>query len=251
MYAPKKRPEGTANLSPKSKQPLRAGLPHGTMAVRMQVALQGTQMDGSTANPTMSKRSSDWRGLYAIGLVIVFAMLTAITDCKAGGEEPTTPEMAASSSDVPSFYVRAVTGPLAGKSVCYVCRNGDRPAVIVLLRELGPDSIALLRELDQVVNQHRAQGLRCFAVLLTEQPQRDAARLQTVAFDEKLNVPLTLASNAAIQGSTLAFSRDQATSVVMYSERKIVQRYSFQAGSCDEKLRKSIVTASQKLLEQE
>ncbi len=41
--------------------------------------------------------------------------------------------------EVPSFYVRTVTGPLAGKSVCYVCRHGDRPVVMVLLRELGPE----------------------------------------------------------------------------------------------------------------
>ena len=34
--------------------------------------------------------------------------------------------------EVPSFYVRTVTGPLAGKSVCYVCRHGDRPVAMVL-----------------------------------------------------------------------------------------------------------------------
>src|SRR5690349_11031952 len=103
--------------------------------------------------------------------------------------------------EVPSFYVRAVTGPLAGKSVCYVCRNGDRPVVAVMLRELTPETTALLKDLDRTVNQHRADGLRCFAVLVTDSPQRDSARLQTLAFDEKIDLPLTLVSEGATQGS--------------------------------------------------
>ena len=151
-------------------------------------------------------------------------------------------------SEVPSFYVRAVTGPLAGKSVCYVCRNGDRPVVLVLLRDLGPDAALLLKELDRTVNRHRADGLRCFAVLLTDTPQRDAARLQTLAFDEKIDLPLTLVGEATTQGSPLAFSRESAVSVVTYQDRRIVERFSFKGGLCDERARQSIVAASEKLV---
>src|SRR5215471_11679796 len=46
---------------------------------------------------------------------------------------------------VPTFYVRAVTGPLKNKSVCYVCRNGDRPVVMLFIRQITPELKQLLR----------------------------------------------------------------------------------------------------------
>lgn len=154
------------------------------------------------------------------------------------------------SSEVPSFYVRAVTGALSGKSVCYVCRNGDRPVVIVLLKDLGPDAARLLKELDQVVNQHRADGLRCFAVLLSETPQRDSARLQTLAFEEKIEVPLTLVGDSTLQSTSLAVRQDTAITVVTYRDRRIVQRIAFKSGDCDEAGRQAVIDAAKALLEE-
>lgn len=205
-------------------------------------------MDSWTASQMILRRSNRRRFWNIAAFALTCAVLVTGVIVPSQGDETASPGELEISDEVPSFYVRAVTGPLAGKSVCYVCRNGDRPAVIVLLRELGDDSTALLKQLDQVVNEHRAEGLRCFAVLLTENPQRDAARLQTMAFDEKIALPLTLASHATIQGSILAFPRESAVSVITYSERKIVQRFSFPAGACDDKSRKSVIVASQKLL---
>lgn len=198
-----------------------------------------------TVNQTIRSRClvARMRAWSAVGLI-----LATVTTVGADGLV-STPE-SNSSSEVPSFYVRAVTGPLAGKSVCYVCRNGDRPVVIVLLRDLGPDTAPLLKDLDRTVNRHRADGLRCFAVLLTDTPQRDAARLQTLAFDEKIDLPLTVTGEATTQGSTLAFPRDSAVSIVTYQDRRIVERFLFKSGKCDENARQSIIAASEKLLEE-
>ena len=149
--------------------------------------------------------------------------------------------------EVPSFYVRTVTGPLAGKSVCYVCRHGDRPVAMVLLRELGADATALLKELNQTVDRHRANGLRCFAVLVTGTPQREAPRLQTLAFDEKLDLPLTLASETVAAEATLNVEPDAAITVVLYDDRRIVSRFAHRTGSCDESARREIVLAAEKL----
>jgi hypothetical protein len=37
-------------------------------------------------------------------------------------------------STINQFFVRAVTGPHRNRSVCYVCRYGSRPVVMVLLQ---------------------------------------------------------------------------------------------------------------------
>ena len=60
---------------------------------------------------------------------------------------------------VPSFYTRAVTGPLMNKSVCYVCRNGQRPVVMVLMRRIDAELKPLMKSLDRLVDGNRAAGL--------------------------------------------------------------------------------------------
>ena len=187
--------------------------------------------------------------------VVVMAVWLACVGFESArsGESPavaTSNSSAASGKvgdEVPSFYVRTVTGPLAGKSVCYVCRHGDRPVVMVLLRELGADATALLKELNQTVDRHRAEGLRCFVVLVTGTPQREAPRLQTLAFDEKLDLPLTLASEAIAAEAALNVDPDAAITVVLYEDRRIVRRFAHRSGLCDAAARREIVSAAEKL----
>lgn len=151
-------------------------------------------------------------------------------------------------SDVTSFYVRAVTGPQAGKSVCYVCRNGDRPVAMIFLRELGPDSSRLLKQIDQYVNDHRADGVRCFVVLLTDKSQADSARLQTLSFDEKLAIPLTIAADASANDSSRRIASDAAVTVVLYNRLKVAARFGFRSGECDEAACQSVLNATSKLV---
>jgi hypothetical protein len=150
-------------------------------------------------------------------------------------------------SEVTSFYVRAVTGPLAGKSVCYVCRNGDRPVVMVFLRELGTDTTRLLKRLDTTVNEHRAQGLRCFVVLLGESVRRDGAQLQTLAFDEKLDLPLTLAGESMTGANLTNITPDAAITVVLYDHLKVTERFSYRTGECNDSACRIVIAAAERL----
>src|SRR5579864_4055580 len=80
---------------------------------------------------------------------------------------------------VPTFYVRAITGPLKNKSVCYVCRNGDRPVVMLFIREITPQLKQLLKAIDDEVDLHRAAGLRSFGVFLATSSQEILPQVQT------------------------------------------------------------------------
>lgn len=151
-------------------------------------------------------------------------------------------------SEVTSFYVRAVTGPHAGKSVCYVCRNGDRPVVMVVVRELGPDVTRLLKQLDQCVNENRGNGLRCFVVMLSNSSQKDGARLQTLAFDEKIELPLTVASEA-IAGTNLdAIPKTAAVSVILYDDLTVKERFAYRTGECNPSACQTILAAAKNLV---
>lgn len=128
---------------------------------------------------------------------------------------------------VPSFYVRAVTGPHANKSVCYVCRYQDRPVVMVVVRAFSPPLKDLLCGIDAVVDESRATGLRSFVVFTAAPNATDAdskslaARVQTLGFDEKLSIPLTVAAafdDAASRPATAAAD----ITVVLYRGQQVV-----------------------------
>lgn len=131
---------------------------------------------------------------------------------------------------VPTFYVRAVTGPLKNKSVCYVCRNGERPVVLVIVREITPELPALLRRIDELVDGHRAEGLRSFAVFVANNGKEWLPDIQTFAFDNKINLPLTI--SAALAESPVAphATSDAAVTVVVYRDQIVLHRAAFRPG---------------------
>jgi hypothetical protein len=135
---------------------------------------------------------------------------------------------------VPTFYSRAVTGPLMNKSVCYICRNGERPVVMVLLNGgVGPEVEPLLKSIDRLVDRNRASGLRGFGVLLSSEPLRDASRVQTFAFDAKIAMPLTVATEAVAGPSCQRVHPDAAVTVIVYEKRRVEANFSYRAGELD------------------
>jgi len=107
---------------------------------------------------------------------------------------------------VPSFFCHVVTGPLKNKSVCYVCRNGDRPVVMVILRRVSPEAGDLLRRIQQIVDQHRADGVRAFGVYVNDNTSRSVSRVQTFAFDGRVKLPLTICFRFATARTIRRFS---------------------------------------------
>lgn len=131
---------------------------------------------------------------------------------------------------VPQFYVRAVTGPLMNKSICYVCRNGDRPVVMVLLRDVVDGVPRLLEEVDRFVDQHRADSVRGFCVLLSENQRTATSTLQTLSFDHRLSLPLTVAPPQLESPANQNLHPDAAVTVVLYQDQTVQATYGFRAG---------------------
>ena len=104
-------------------------------------------------------------------------------------------------STINQFFVRAVTGPHRNRSVCYVCRYGSRPVIMVLIQKPDPKIATLLKAIDAIVDDNRVSGLRSFGVLVTNESDRAVPILQTMAFDERIRMPLT-AATTAIAGSS-------------------------------------------------
>lgn len=149
---------------------------------------------------------------------------------------------------IPTFYTRAVTGPLMNRSVCYVCRNGQRPVVMVFLRKLGKECQPLLKQVDKLVDDHRGQGLRSFGVYLSEDPSEAISPVQTFSFNHKITLPLTVASNTVAQPHCQNLNEEADVTVVLYQKRRVVSRFAYRAGQMKEPQIEEIADSIKKLV---
>lgn len=177
---------------------------------------------------------------------LTFFLLLLICHSRAQGMDR-IPLAGEAGSRVPSFQMRTVSGPLMNRSVCHVCRNGERPVVMVVLRDLGPAQRVLLRNLDRVVEKERTRGLRTFAVFLSNLPRRDISRVQTFTFNGRVDMPVGLAPNA-IGEDQLGVTERNRVSVILYSEQTVFKRYDFdEQGPSHDEIREILVGAEELL----
>jgi hypothetical protein len=134
---------------------------------------------------------------------------------------------------VPQFYSRVVSGPLMNRSVCFVCRYGERPVVMVLARQVGPELRPLMKNIDRVVEQHRATGLRSFGVLVSDEAFPAISKVQTFAFNNRVTMPLTVGTEALAVDGGQNLHRDAAVTVVLYHKRTVAARYALRADELD------------------
>ncbi|MFN0052694.1 MAG: hypothetical protein ACKV0T_10920 [Planctomycetales bacterium] len=152
---------------------------------------------------------------------------------------------------VPTFYVRAITGPLKNKSVCYVCRNGNRPVVMLLVREVTPELTRLLKEVDQMIDSHRAAGLRGFGVFLARENQNLLPTVQTLAFNERLGLPLTISAAPADGPAGQKVHPDAEVTVILYRELSVTANFAFRQGELTNEKLSQVLEAVAALAEED
>lgn len=131
--------------------------------------------------------------------------------------------------EVPSFFVRAITGPQMNRSVCFVCRNGDRPVVMLLLRRLESGTSVVLKAVDELVDRRRADGLRAFGVMLSDEPSKVSPHLQTVSFDQQLSLPLGVGPEALADRDSLCVDPAASVTLIAYRDKKVVWTSAFRS----------------------
>jgi hypothetical protein len=171
---------------------------------------------------------------FGCGLVLaVAAAMPLCAACPPGAESDSSATSLQSGlkvgEKVPTFYVRAITGPLKNKSVCYVCRNGDRPVVMLFVRQITPGLKTLLKKIDDEVDGHRASGLRSFAVFIAGDGQELLPQVQTLAFDEKLNLPLTIAAAPSDGSAGRSIHPDAAVTIILYRDQIVTANFAYRA----------------------
>lgn len=159
---------------------------------------------------------------------IAFALLAAAIAAPALAEDKA--ECLALGSKVGAFYVTDVTGPAAGEKLCYRCRYGARPVVSIFCREVTPQVAALVKEVDAQVAAHKEAKMAAFVVLLSENPEADAAKLKELAAAQGIqHTPLTTFDGAAGPAG-YQIAQDADVTVMMWNESELKVNDMFKKG---------------------
>src|SRR5688572_30257762 len=92
----------------------------------------------------------------AISPLVVFLLTLVVADGTALGIQP--------GEYLQPFQVKDCTGPASGKTLCYYCRYGLRPAAAVFVREWSDSISDLVVQIDREVESKRDQRLAAFVV---------------------------------------------------------------------------------------
>ena len=105
---------------------------------------------------------------------------------------------------------------------------------MVVMQETDPEIATLLKAVDAIVDENRVSGLRSFGVFVTDESDRAVPTLQTMAFDERIQMPLTAATTAIAGPSCHNLHEDAATTVILYRDQLAVRNFAFEKDSIND-----------------
>ena len=177
-------------------------------------------------------------------IVPMFA-LVATAGFVLAGEVKSGPAIGESTA---AFNVKDITGPSAGKSLCYRCQYGAKPVACVFTREITPEVSALIENIDKQVGENKEKKMQAFVVLLTDDADAGAKQLTKLAADKNIkNVPLTIYDGVA-GPDKYKISKDAAVTVLMWNKSKVQVNQAYATPKLSEEQVKSVAAETKKIL---
>ena len=152
-----------------------------------------------------------------------------------------------------AFYVTKVAGAeedgvAEGKNLCYRCRNGSRPQVIIFTRSTNAKVAQLVKKLDKAVAENESEQLRVFVNVLGDDKEALSDTCKKLAAESqaknvpfvvpnefengpdnyginaKADVTILLASDLGVKAShAFASSKDMKVAAVIKDLKKILE----------------------------
>ncbi len=150
----------------------------------------------------------------------------------------------------PGPYAAVIsTGPERGKSHCYICETGDRPAVVVFARSLSDSLAKLCQQLDQAISRHQKAELRAWVTLLSDdQLSLDPRVVQWANKHALRNVPMGVFEDLGGPPS-YHLARDADVTVLLFVKQKVVANFAFRESELTAAKIAEIVNALPRIVE--
>ena len=179
-------------------------------------------------------------------LMLLLSTAVVMADVKSGPQP---------GDSVGAFTVTKVTGNADdgvadGKSLCYRCKMGARPVVMVFARS-GDESLAkLMKKIDEEVEEHQAEKLTSFVNMLgTDQASVKKATGAFVAKHSIKHIAFVVPEDLKDGPSEFNISPEAAVTVVLYKDGTVKANHALAAGQLTEAKIDAIVADACKLVE--
>ncbi len=140
------------------------------------------------------------------------------------------------------------TGAQRGKSHCYICETGERPAVIVFARTPTDSLGRLLADLDQSISKNQVAELRAWTTFLSDdQPNLDPRLVEWARKHGIRNVPIGVFEDRDGPPS-YRLHTDADVTVIVAVKQKVVANYAYRAGELNDERVKEVLAAVPRVL---
>ena len=134
--------------------------------------------------------------VLSLGLVVAFAAGGIVSaDDAAKKQLKSGPQ---TGDSIGAFYVTKIAGAEEdgvdeGQNLCYRCRNGSKPQVIVFTRSTNPKVAELVKKLDKAISDNESSKLRVFVNLLGDDKDELSQKAKKFAAKSQAkNVPIVV-----------------------------------------------------------
>ncbi|TWU41434.1 hypothetical protein Q31b_28810 [Novipirellula aureliae] len=138
-----------------------------------------------------------------------------------------------------AFHVTKIAGAAddgvdQGQELCYRCRYGSRPMVLVFARDTGGSLPEFLKQLDSAVADHEDAKLKGLVTLLGDDSDALKANAEKLAETaSSKHVPVVIAKETKTGPAKYKLSSDAAITVVVAKDSKVVSSKTFAADQID------------------
>lgn len=147
---------------------------------------------------------------------------------------------------IPAFYVTKVAGPedgvKVGDNLCYRCKYGARPQVMIFSRTTDERLASLVKQLDQAIAKNEDKQLKAFVNILAD--SKDAADAAAKAFAAKAgsaNVPVVVPNEFANGPDNYGINPKAELTVIIAKQSKVVSNHAYEKDSFCESCLKEVV----------
>ena len=164
----------------------------------------------------------------------LFVITVFCSSALAGGDESALKQ----GDPVGAFYVTKVAGAddgvQEGQELCYRCRYGSRPMVIVFARQSGGNLPRLVEELDKAVETNKDDQLRGLVAMMGKdktEVTKDANRV--VERSGVKHLPVVIAKETETGPANYKLDKNAEVTIVCASDSQVVTTHIFSADKID------------------
>ena len=156
---------------------------------------------------------------------------------------------------VGAFTVTKVTGNpddniSDGQHLCYRCKTGNKPVVMIFARSADEQLAKLLKELDEELDEHKEDKLTGFVNMIgADADTLKKASAEFVAKHGIKRIAFVVPEDTKDGPPDFKIASDADVTIVCYKSGTVVANHAFAAGQLSDDKIKAIVAASCKLVE--